>query len=81
MKEPLAIPPHTDIVTHMTITQDEMYLFSSDPTGKVICMYVPTWVYICAFSGPEDFKIDRLTVTLDSSMLMARSDEGQICFW
>lgn len=74
--------PHMDIITHMALTSDERYLFSSDKTGRVVCWFVQDWVPICNFSADIDnFQIDRLTLGLDSSMLMAQSKEGGLIYW
>jgi len=55
----------------MTLTKDDVYLFSGDIGGKVVVWFVKTWVPLCFLKVNNAMEIDKLIISNDNSHLVA----------
>ena len=78
---------HLDVVTYITLSQDEKYLFSSSKVGRVIVWYTKSWVPLFKINdkggigGEDPIEIDYLALSQDNTILMSLNNSGILQYW
>ncbi len=63
----------------MTLSSDERYIFTAGDDQKIFVYYTPNMTNICEILAP--FKVKNLKISVDSMILIAIGEEGEIVYW
>jgi WD40 repeat protein len=81
-----------EVVTDLTFSGDEQYLFLVDKNNKIHVYYVPQWVLLCKITTDFEFKIGNIFLSMDNMYLIVsdlRHDgypivadtQGEVRYW
>lgn len=59
-----------EVVTDLTFSGDEQYLFLVDKLNNIHVYYVPQWVLLCKITTDFEFKIGQIFLSIDNMYLI-----------